>query len=106
MDMERFVYLCMMFVTKKCLKNQKNCLIPKDNFMDLSNHIEVWMFLQENCPNLWKKIKDSIKYASYYNVDGKICACMSVPTDGIPAKDANQTPIQQNMKQKLISPQF
>ena len=40
------------------------------------------MFLQENCPNWDIKIKEVIKYASYYNVDKK--TCMSVPADGIP----------------------
>ena len=87
MDMKHFVYLCMVLVAKREMSEKpfvltKHCLIPKDSFMALSNHVEMWMFLQENCPNWDIRIKDLIKYASYYNVDEK--TCMSVPTDGIP----------------------
>ena len=73
-------------MSKKPFVLTKHCLIAKNSFMALSNHDEIWMFLQENCPNRWIRIKDLIKYASYYNVDGKICTCMSVPTDVIPVR--------------------
>ena len=87
MDLKRFVYLCMVFVARKETSTNtfvltKHCLIPKDSFMALSNYVKIWKFLQENCSNWDIKRKGVIKYASYYNVDDKMC--MSVPTDGIP----------------------
>ena len=87
MDMQRFVYLCMVLVARKETSTKtfvlsKHCITPKDSFMALSNYVEIWKILQGNCSNWDIKREEVIKYASYYNVDEK--TCMSVPANGIP----------------------
>ena len=89
MDMKHFAYLCVVLVAReetstKTFVLTKHCLIPKESFIALSNHVKIWKFLQENCSNWDIKREKVIKYASYYNVDEK--TCMSVPADGIPVK--------------------
>ena len=87
LDMEQYVYICMVVVSKKNTSTtpvilSNHCIIPMDKFKQFSNHLRTLLFFQDNCFHWDISRKDVIKFAFYHNVDEN--TCLSVPTDGIP----------------------
>ena len=83
MDMEKYIYLCMVAVTRNGLfVLTEYCIIPKEVFLRFSDRLNNWLFLTKNCPKLLISRLEVLKFASYYNVDEK--TCKSVQTEGIP----------------------
>ena len=87
LDMEQYVYMCVVAVAKKNTSTTpailiNHCIIPMDKFKQFSNSLTTWLFFQENCFHYVIRMEEVIKFEFYYNVDEN--TCMSVPTDGIP----------------------